>query len=121
MTGPGRLLGLGVGPGDPELITVKALRLLPDAPVIGYLSAEAKKSNACSIIEAHVRPEQILLPLIYPVTTEHLPAPMSYEKVIADFYDESAREVARHLDDGRDVAVICEGDPFFYGSFMYLH
>lgn len=121
MTKPGRLLGLGVGPGDPELITVKALRLLRAAPVIGYLSAKGKKSNAFSIIEAHVRPEQVLLPLIYPVTTEHLPAPMSYEKVIADFYDESAREVARHLDAGSDVAVICEGDPFFYGSFMYLH
>jgi precorrin-2/cobalt-factor-2 C20-methyltransferase len=63
----------------------------------------------------------VLLPLIYPVTTEHLPAPMSYEKVIADFYDDSAREVARHLDSGSNVAVICEGDPFFYGSFMYLH
>ena len=89
MTKPGRLLGLGDGPGDPELITVKALRLLRAAPVIGYLSAKGKKSNAFSIIEAHVRPEQVLLPLIYPVTTEHLPAPMSYVKVIADFNSDS--------------------------------
>lgn len=121
MTKPGRLLGLGVGPGDPELITVKALRLLREAPVVGYLAAKGRKGNAFSIIEAHLRPEQKLLGMIYPVTTEHVPAPLSYEQIIADFYDASARDVARHLDDGLDVAVICEGDPFFYGSFMYLH
>jgi precorrin-2/cobalt-factor-2 C20-methyltransferase len=121
MTKPGRLLGLGVGPGDPELITVKALRLLREAPVVGFLAAKGRKGNAFSIIEGHLRPEQTLLPMIYPVTTEHVPAPLSYEKIIADFYDQSAGEVARYLDDGQDVAVICEGDPFFYGSFMYLH
>jgi precorrin-2/cobalt-factor-2 C20-methyltransferase len=62
-----------------------------------------------------------LLPLVYPVTTEALPAPLSYEAVISAFYDESASRVAAHLDAGRDVAVICEGDPMFYGSYMYLH
>jgi len=50
-----------------------------------------------------------------------LPAPLSYEQVISDFYDEASVQVAEHLDAGRDVAVICEGDPFFYGSYMYLH
>ncbi len=55
------------------------------------------------------------------MTTEVLPAPLSYEQVISDFYDAAAEEVAAHLDAGRDVAVICEGDPFFYGSYMYLH
>jgi precorrin-2/cobalt-factor-2 C20-methyltransferase len=118
---PGRLLGLGVGPGDPELITVKALRLLREAPVVAYLVAKGKKGNAYSIVEAHFREEQTILPLVYPVTTEHLPPPLSYEAIIAEFYDEAARTLAVHLDDGRDVAVICEGDPFFYGSFMYLH
>ncbi len=58
---------------------------------------------------------------MYPVTTEALPAPLSYEQVISDFYDEASVQVAEHLDAGRDVAVICEGDPFFYGSYMYLH
>jgi len=117
----GRLLGLGVGPGDPELITLKALRLLREAPVVGYFVAKGKRGNAFSIIEAHLQPEQTLLPLVYPVTTEALPAPLSYEQVISDFYDEAAVQVAEHLDAGRDVAVICEGDPFFYGSYMYLH
>ncbi|MGE8306975.1 MAG: SAM-dependent methyltransferase, partial [Pseudomonas kermanshahensis] len=117
----GRLLGLGVGPGDPELITVKALRLLREAPVVGYFVAKGKRGNAFGIIEAHLQPEQTLLPLVYPVTTEALPAPLSYEQVISDFYDEASVQVAEHLDAGRDVAVICEGDPFFYGSYMYLH
>lgn len=117
----GRLLGLGVGPGDPELITVKALRLLRAAPVVAYLVAKGKKGNAYTIIEGQLRPEQTMLPLVFPVTTEKLPPPRSYEAEIAKFYDSAAREVATHLDAGRDVAVICEGDPFFYGSFMYLH
>ena len=61
------------------------------------------------------------MPLVYPVTTEALEPPLSYEAIIADFYDGAAEMVSRHLDAGRDVAVICEGDPFFYGSYMYLH
>ncbi|MDF9619394.1 precorrin-2 C(20)-methyltransferase [Pseudomonas entomophila] len=117
----GRLLGLGVGPGDPELITLKALRLLREAPVVAYFVAKGKRGNAFGIIEAHLQAEQTLLPLVYPVTTEVLPAPLSYEQVISDFYDEAGLQVAAHLDAGRDVAVICEGDPFFYGSYMYLH
>ncbi len=117
----GRLLGLGVGPGDPELITVKALRLLRAAPVVAYLVAKGKKGNAYSIIEEHLRPEQTIVPLTYPVTTEFLPPPLSYDEIIAAFYDGCAETLATHLDRGDDVAVICEGDPFFYGSFMYLH
>lgn len=117
----GRLLGLGVGPGDPELITLKALRLLREAPVVAYFVAKGKRGNAFGIIEAHLQAEQTLLALVYPVTTEVLPAPLSYEQVISDFYDGASLEVAAHLDAGRDVAVICEGDPFFYGSYMYLH
>ncbi|HEX3381932.1 MAG TPA: precorrin-2 C(20)-methyltransferase [Paraburkholderia sp.] len=117
----GRLYGIGVGPGDPELITVKALRLLKAAPVVAYFVAKGKKGNAFGIIEAHLHDAQQHLPLVYPVTTEALEPPLSYEAIIADFYDTAAEIVAGHLDAGRDVAVICEGDPFFYGSYMYLH
>jgi precorrin-2/cobalt-factor-2 C20-methyltransferase len=117
----GRLFGLGVGPGDPELITVKALRLLRAAPVMAYFVAKGKKSNAFGIIEDYLDPQQVQMPLVYPVTTEKLEAPQCYETIIADFYDTAAAQLALHLDAGRDVAVICEGDPFFYGSYMYLH
>ncbi|MGE6384614.1 precorrin-2 C(20)-methyltransferase [Pseudomonas sp. NPDC078416] len=117
----GRLIGLGVGPGDPELITVKALRLLRESPVVAYFVAKGKKGNAFGIIEGHLQQAQTLMPLVYPVTTEALPVHLSYEQVISDFYDRSSADVAAHLDAGRDVAVICEGDPMFYGSYMYLH
>ncbi len=117
----GRLLGLGVGPGDPELITVKALRLLRAAPVVAYPVAKGRSSNALAIVQEYLRPEQVLLPMVYPVTIEKLPPPFCYETALRGFYDDAAVSVAAHLDAGRDVAAICEGDPFFYGSFMYLH
>lgn len=126
MASKGRLIGVGVGPGDPELITLKALRLLRSAQVVGYFVAKAKANkgqggNAFGIIEQHLTDEQQRMPLVYPVTTEKLPEPLSYEDVIADFYDTCAIRIAEQLDAGLDVAVICEGDPFFYGSYMYLH
>ncbi|WP_277184491.1 precorrin-2 C(20)-methyltransferase [Caballeronia sp. BR00000012568055] len=117
----GRLYGLGVGPGDPELITVKALRLLKAAPVVAYFVAKGKKGNAFGIIESHLDESQTRLPLVYPVTTEALEPPLCYETIVSNFYDESALTLSGHLEAGRDVAVICEGDPFFYGSYMYLH
>ncbi len=96
MQARGRLIGLGVGPGDPELITVKALRLLRESPVVAYFVAKGKKGNAFGIIEAHLQDVQTLMPLVYPVTTEALPATLSYEKLISDFYDESSRHIAAH-------------------------
>jgi len=117
----GKLYGLGVGPGDPELITLKALRLLKSAPVVAYHAAKGKKGNALTIVETYLSSEQTLVPLIYPVTTEKLPDHMDYEQIVGDFYAEITATIASHLDAGRDVAVIAEGDPFFYGSFMYIH
>lgn len=117
----GKLYGLGVGPGDPELITLKALRLLKAAPIIAYHAAKGKKGNALTIVEEFLSPEQVLIPLIYPVTTEKLPDDMCYEQIVSDFYTEITDQLAAHLDAGQDVAVIAEGDPFFYGSFMYIH
>ncbi|SDE16944.1 precorrin-2 C(20)-methyltransferase [Rhodospira trueperi] len=117
----GRLFGLGVGPGDPELITVKALNRLRAAPVVAFPSAPGRKGHALTITEGYLRPEQILLPMVFPVTIETPSTSPDYERLVRDFYDRSAEEIAAHLDAGRDVAVLCEGDPFFYGSYMYLH
>jgi precorrin-2/cobalt-factor-2 C20-methyltransferase len=117
----GKLLGLGVGPGDPELITLKALRLLRAAPVVAYFEGKGKRSNALTTVMPHLLPAQQRMPLIYPVTGRRPPPPFDYEGIMARFYDEAASMVAAELRVGNDVAAICEGDPFFYGSFMYLH
>jgi precorrin-2/cobalt-factor-2 C20-methyltransferase len=117
----GRCYGVGVGPGDPELMTVKAMRILKSSPVVAYFSAAGRNSNARHVVREFLTGEQTELHLIYPVTTEELPKGQDYEAVMAEFYDESAGRVAVALEDGQDVAVLCEGDPLFHGSFMYLH
>lgn len=117
----GRLFGLGVGPGDPELITVKALRLLRQVQVVAYPCARHGQSNARAIVRAELTKGQIELPMMYPVTTEQTEHPGGYEAAISEFYDAMAEQIAEHLTEGRDVAILCEGDPFFYGSYMYLH
>jgi precorrin-2/cobalt-factor-2 C20-methyltransferase len=117
----GTCYGIGVGPGDPELITVKGLRLLRSSPVIAYFAAHRRESNARRVVETHLTSEQTELRLVYPVTTETLPPEVSYETLLIDFYDESAKQIAEILESGTDVAILCEGDPFFYGSFMYMH
>ncbi|MER6670074.1 precorrin-2 C(20)-methyltransferase [Amycolatopsis japonica] len=117
----GKLWGVGLGPGDPELMTVKAARLIGEADVIAYHSARHGRSIARSVAEPYLRDGQIEEKLVYPVTTETTDHPGGYEGAIADFYELSAKRLAEHLDAGRDVVVLCEGDPFFYGSYMYMH
>ncbi|WP_433218588.1 precorrin-2 C(20)-methyltransferase [Dactylosporangium sp. CS-047395] len=114
----GQLYGVGLGPGDPELVTVKAARLVAAAPVVAYHSARHGRSIARSIAEPYLRPDQIEEALVYPVTTE---AHNDYRGVIEEHYDAWAARLAAHLDAGRDVVVLCEGDPMFYGSYMHMH
>jgi precorrin-2/cobalt-factor-2 C20-methyltransferase len=116
-----RLIGVGVGPGDPELMTLKALRVLREADVVAHFAKAGNPSKARAIAAGHLRPGVAEVPLLYPVTTEiprHEPA---YCSEIAAFYDGCAEALAAHLDAHRSVAVICEGDPLFYGSYMHLH
>jgi precorrin-2 C20-methyltransferase / precorrin-3B C17-methyltransferase len=117
----GHLYGVGVGPGDPELMTVKAQRIVAAADVIAYPNARHGNSVARSIAAPYFRGDQIELALEYPVTTEQTDHPGGYEAALSEFYDACADQLAEHLEAGRDVAVLCEGDPFFYGSYMYLH
>jgi precorrin-2 C20-methyltransferase/precorrin-3B C17-methyltransferase len=118
---PGRLFGVGVGPGDPELITVKAARLIAAADVVAYHAAGHGRSNARAIAAAYLRHGQVEEALIYPVTTGTTDHPGGYQGAIDDFYAASADRLAAHLDAGRDVVVLAEGDPFFYGSYMHMH
>jgi precorrin-2/cobalt-factor-2 C20-methyltransferase len=112
-TRAGIAYGLGVGPGDPELITLKALRVLRRCPVVAYPAPETGPSLARRIVAPHL---DGCAPLEYairmPMEAARFPA--------AAVYDRAAAELGAHLTEGRDVAVLCQGDPFFYGSFMYL-
>lgn len=119
--GAGKLIGIGVGPGDPELITVKALRVLGAADVVVYFAKAGRASHARTIAAPHLRAGAIELPLAYPVTTELPKCSAAYRNAISDFYDSAAAKIAAHLDTGLTVAVLCEGDPLFYGSYMHLH
>jgi precorrin-2 C20-methyltransferase / precorrin-3B C17-methyltransferase len=121
VTEQGRLYGIGVGPGDPELLTLKARRLIEAVAVVAYPTARRGPSIALGIAEAHLRDDQILLAMTYPVTTETTAHPGGYEAALAEFYDSWAATLAGHLDAGRDVGILCEGDPLFYGSYIYLH
>lgn len=108
----GTFYGLGVGPGDPELITLKAWRIISHAPVIAYPAANGNDSLARKIAAPFIPEDVTELAITVPMRREREPA--------QDSYDEAAKLIAGHLDDGKDVAFLCEGDPLFYGSFAYL-
>ncbi len=108
----GTLYGLGVGPGDPELVTLKAFRLLRSCPVLAYPAPERGDSLARAIMASHLPGGQVEIAIRMELSPARFPAP--------EIYDRAAADIARHLDAGRDVAALCLGDPFFYGSFSYL-
>ena len=108
----GTLYGLGVGPGDPELLTLKAVRLIRDSPVIAYPAPDTGDSLARAIAAPHIPGGRTEIVIRTPMIAGQFPA--------NDVYDHYAIEIAEHLRAGRDVAVLCEGDPFLYGSFMYV-
>jgi precorrin-2/cobalt-factor-2 C20-methyltransferase len=116
-----KLIGVGVGPGDPELLTLKAMRALGEADVIAHFAKAGNPSHSRATVAVHLRANVAELPLHYPVTTELPKCSAGYRDAIRDFYDGAAEKIAAHLDAGRVVAVICEGDPLFYGSYMHLH
>jgi precorrin-2 C20-methyltransferase / precorrin-3B C17-methyltransferase len=117
----GRLTGVGVGPGDPDLVTILAARLISAADVVAYHCARHGRSIARAAAEPYLRDGQFEEILQYPVTTEEPDHPGGYPGALADFYAEAAARLAGHLREGRDVVVLCEGDPALYGSYMHLH
>jgi precorrin-2/cobalt-factor-2 C20-methyltransferase len=123
MTGgkSGMLYGVGLGPGDPELVTLKAARILREAPVIAHFRKKGRPGHARTIAAPHLRAMAIEAAFEYPVTTEIDFRDEAYVAEIRDFYTVSAAAIIAHLEAGRDVALLCEGDPFFYGSFLHMY
>jgi precorrin-2/cobalt-factor-2 C20-methyltransferase len=108
----GRLHLVGVGPGDPELMTLKAVRVLAAADIVAYPTTGEGAAMALDIAAPHIGARALRLPIAIPMTPERGPAQAAY--------DAAARDIEAHLAAGRDVAYLCEGDPLFYGSAMYL-
>ena len=108
----GHLIGVGTGPGDPQLVTRRAWALVENAGVIAYPAPDTGSSFARSIVAEAISSDAIEIPMIVPMRPGRAPA--------QSIYDEAAAAIGEHLAVGRDVVVLCEGDPLFYGSFMYL-
>ncbi|MBT6416372.1 precorrin-2 C(20)-methyltransferase [Candidatus Puniceispirillum sp.] len=108
----GTLYGVGTGPGDPQLVTRRAWNLIESAQVIAYPAPDNGVSFARSIVVDAISDDAVEIPMLVPMRSGRMPA--------QNIYDQGAIAIKAHLDAGRDVIVLCEGDPLFYGSFMYL-
>ncbi len=116
----GTLHVVGMGPGDPELLTLKAARVIGAAPVVAFFAKRGRPGHARTIAAPHMRDGVEELRFEYPYTIEIEVDDPRYEPGIRAFYERCAATLAARLDAGQDVALLCEGDPFFYGSAMYL-
>ena len=121
MSAAGTLFGVGVGPGDPELVTLKAARLLRAATAVAWFAKAGEPGHARRIADAHLARDAEELRFDFPYTTETPKRSAAYREAMASFYDAAAGKIAAVLDSGRDVVLLCEGDPLLYGSFMYAN
>jgi precorrin-2/cobalt-factor-2 C20-methyltransferase len=117
----GRLYVVGVGPGDPELMTLKAARVLGSASVVAFFAKAGRRGHARTIADTQLALDVEELRFDYPFTTEVSLADPRYLAEMGDFYGVCAERLSDRLYRGADVALLCEGDPFFYGSAMYLY
>lgn len=116
----GRIICTGLGPGDPDLMSVKSDRLIRAASHVAYFRKAGRAGQARRIVEGMLAADVTEYPMEYPVTTEMPFDSPEYNQALAQFYDAWADRLAR-LAQTEEVIVLCEGDPFFYGSFMHLH
>ncbi len=116
----GKIICTGLGPGDPDLISVRSDRLIRGARHVAYFRKIGHTGQARRTVEGMLAPHVAEYPMEYPVTTELPYDSVEYRRMLADFYDGCASRLAL-LSRDHDVVVLCEGDPFFYGSFMHLH
>ena len=116
----GKIICCGLGPGDPDLMSVRAARQVSSARHVAFFRKKGHPGQARSIVEGMLAADAVEYPMEYPVTTEVASDTAEYARLLSGFYDEWAArlaQLARH----NDVVVLCEGDPYFYGSFMHLH
>ncbi|NNE51399.1 MAG: precorrin-2 C(20)-methyltransferase [Sulfitobacter sp.] len=116
----GKIICAGLGPGDPELMSVKADRLIREAGHVAFFRKKGRAGQARTIVREMLRDDVVEYPMEYPVTTELRFDSEEYRQQMVDFYADWADRLEA-LAQEHDIVVLCEGDPFFYGSFMHLH
>lgn len=116
----GTIYGVGLGPGAPDLMSLRADRLVRGARHIAYFRKPGRAGHARAIVERMLAPDVVEYPMEYPVTTEIPLADPRYNEMLAGFYADCTAHLRALAEGGADVVVLCEGDPFFYGSFMHL-
>jgi precorrin-2/cobalt-factor-2 C20-methyltransferase len=121
MTRRGTLYGLGLGPGEPDLMTVRAHRLLASATHVAFFRKAGRPGQARRIVDGLLPAGAVEYAMEYPVTTEIALEDPAYNDALSAFYAGCARQLRALSDAGHDVVILCEGDPFFYGSFMHLY
>jgi len=117
----GTLYGVGLGPGDPELMSVRADRLVRNTKNIAYFRKKGRAGRARTIVEGMLRSDAVDYAMEYPVTTEIPLSDPRYNALLSSFYCDCTSVLAAKVEAGEDVVVLCEGDPFFYGSFMHVY
>jgi precorrin-2/cobalt-factor-2 C20-methyltransferase len=121
MSAPGIIHGVGLGPGAVDLMSVRADRLLRNARHVAFFRKAGRAGQARGIVEGLLHPDAVEFPMEYPVTTEIPLSDPRYNEILSEFYEACAAHLRALSAQGEDVVVLCEGDPFFYGSFMHLH
>lgn len=117
----GKIYGVGLGPGAADLMTVRADRLLRNAQHVAFFRKKGRPGQARKIVQGMLPDTVTEHPMEYPVTTEISFQKQEYNDALSGFYEQSCGDLLNLIEQGRDVVVLCEGDPFFYGSFMHLH
>ncbi|WP_419739999.1 precorrin-2 C(20)-methyltransferase [Ruegeria sp.] len=117
----GKIYGVGLGPGDPDLMSVRADRLLRNACHVAFFRKPGRSGQARKIVNGMIPEGAVEFPMEYPVTTEIPLNDPRYNELLAAFYEDCAQHLKALAEKGEDVVVLCEGDPFFYGSFMHLY
>ena len=121
MTKTGTIYGVGLGPGDPDLMSVRAHRLLSNARHVAFFRKAGRSGQARRIIEGLLHPDVVEFAMEYPVTTEIPLSDPRYNEILKDFYQNCTSHLRDLAQAGEDIVVLSEGDPFFYGSFMHLY
>ena len=117
----GTVYGVGLGPGDPELMSVRADKLVRRTRHVAYFRKAGRAGRARGIVNGMLRGDVVEFAMEYPVTTEIPLSDPRYNDILSAFYGDCVAHLKALVAAGEDVVVLCEGDPFFYGSFMHLY